>query len=62
MSKNRAGKEIAQLTCARLAVMPDTKLWPFIQIASEISSVIKIFLQNVPKNKLGKQWKAIKEA
>ena len=55
-AKKRAGKEIAHLTYARLAVTPDTKPWPFVAIANEITSVMKIFLQNVPKEKLGSQW------
>ena len=56
-SKRRAGKEVAHLTYARLDVTPETKPWAFIQIANEISSIINIFLQHVPKSKLGSQWK-----
>lgn len=59
LSKKRAGKEVADLTYARLDVTPETKPWPFVQIANEISSVIKIFLRYVPKSKLGKQWESI---
>jgi hypothetical protein len=39
-AKKRAGKEIAHLTYARLAVTPDTKPWAFAAIANEITSVM----------------------
>jgi hypothetical protein len=58
-AKHRAGKEVAHLTYARLDVTPETKPWPFVQIANEISLVINTFLENVPKNKLGSQWKPL---
>lgn len=61
-AKRRAGKEVAHLTYARLDVTPETKPWPIIQIANEISAVINVFLENVPKSKLGKQWKRTSEA
>lgn len=60
-AKRRAGKEVAHLTYARLDVTPETKPWPFIQIADEISAVINTFLENVPKNKLGSRWKPLIE-
>ncbi len=56
-SKRRAGKEVAHLTYARLDVTPETKPWAFIQIANELSAIINMFLQHVPKSKLGSQWK-----
>ncbi len=56
-AKKRVGKEIAHLTYARLEVTPDTKPWPFVSIANEVSSVMQVFLTNVPKEKLGSQWK-----
>jgi len=56
-AKRRAGKEVAHLTYARLDVTPATKPWPFVQIADEITSVVNIFLQNVPKEELGSHWK-----
>ena len=56
-AKKRVGKEIAHLTYARLEVTPDTKPWPFVSIANEVSSVMQVFLKNVPKEKLGSQWK-----
>ena len=55
-AKRRAGKEVAHLTYARLDVTPETKPWLFVQIANEISTVIKVFIENVPKSKLGKRW------
>ena len=55
-SKRRAGKEVAHLTYARLDVTPETKPWAFIQIANELSAIINIFLQHVPKSKFGSQW------
>lgn len=59
-AKRRAGKEIAHLTYARLNVTPETKPWSFVQIANEISTVMSVFLQNVPKDKMGSQWKTNK--
>lgn len=59
-TKRRAGKEVAHLTYARLDVTPETKPWPFVQIANEISVVIKVFLENVQKTNLGKRWKTTK--
>mgnify|MGYP005836300855 CR=1 FL=1 len=55
-AKRRAGKEVAPLTYARLKVKPETKPWPFVDIAKEIESVLNTFLKKVPKSKLGKQW------
>lgn len=49
LSKKSAGKEVANLTYARLAVTPETKPWPFVQISNEISSVINVFLQKYQK-------------
>lgn len=60
-AKRRAGKEVAHLTYARLDVTPETKPWPFVQITNEISTVIKTFIENVPKNKLGSQWQPLGE-
>jgi hypothetical protein len=59
-AKRRAGKEVAHLTYARLDVTPETKSWPFVQITNEVSTVINAFFQNVPKDKLGSQWKTNK--
>ena len=56
-AKRRAGKEVAHLTYARLDVTPETKPWRFIEIANEIMAVMDIFLKNLPKEKLGSEWK-----
>jgi hypothetical protein len=55
-AKRRAGKEVAHLTYARLDVTPETKPWRFVDIANEIAAILNIFLENVPKSNLGKQW------
>ena len=60
-AKRRAGKEVAHLTYARLDVTPEIKPWRFVQIANEILTVINTFLENVPKSKLGSQWKTLIE-
>lgn len=39
----RAHKEIAHLTYARQDVTPETKPWPFAQIANEIGSLMQLF-------------------
>lgn len=52
LAKRRAGKEVAHLTYARLEVTPETKPWPFVEIANEIAAVINIFFEHVPKSKL----------
>ncbi len=57
IAKSRAGKEIAHLTYSRLAVTTDKKPWHFIEIANEVNSVMKVFLNNVPKEKLGSHWR-----
>ena len=56
-AKYRAGKEVVHLTYARLAVIPDTKPWPFVALANEVTSVMEVFLKKVPKEKLGSQWR-----
>jgi hypothetical protein len=61
-AKRRAGKEVAHLTYARLDVTPETKPWRFVDIANEIAAVLNIFLENVPKSKLGRQWERISVA
>jgi len=61
-TKHRAGKEVAHLTYARLDVTPETKPWRFVEIANEISAVINLFIEHVPKSKLGQRWKTINKA
>jgi hypothetical protein len=57
-ARDRAGKEMAHLTYARLDVMPEAKPWPFVELTNEISGVLHVFLQNVDRNKLGDEWRA----
>jgi hypothetical protein len=57
-ARNRAGKEMAHLTYARLEVTPEAKPWPFVELTSEISEVLGIFLKNVDQNTLGDEWRA----
>jgi hypothetical protein len=56
-ARDRAGKEMAHLTYARLDVTPEAKPWPFVELTSEISDVLGVFLQNVDQNKLGDEWR-----
>jgi len=56
VAKIRAHKEVAHLTYARLDVTPETKGWAFIDIAKEMQSLMNLFLQNAPKNRLGSVW------
>ena len=51
-AKRRAGKELAHLTYARLAVTPETKPWPFMQIAREVVILIKVFIGHVSLDNL----------
>lgn len=55
-AKNRVGKELAHLTYGRLKVTPEDKPWPFMEIASDISSAMDVFLKHVPKEKLDDLW------
>lgn len=57
LARERAGKEVAHLTYERLNVTPDTKPWPFLEIAQDISKAFGIFLQQVPKEKLDNKWR-----
>ncbi len=52
------GKEVAHLTYSRQLVTPETKQWPFIQIAAEVTSVLNLFLSLVPHHVLGGRWLA----
>jgi hypothetical protein len=55
-ARDRAGKEMAHLTYARLDVTPEAKLWPFVELTNEISEILNIFFQNVDRSKLGDEW------
>ncbi|MEZ5553820.1 MAG: hypothetical protein R3E82_23290 [Pseudomonadales bacterium] len=56
-AKKRAGKEIAHLTYARLAVTPETKPWNFVSISDEVNAAMNAFLSNVSPIKLSDGWK-----
>jgi len=55
-AKRRSNKELAHLTYERLKVTLETKTWPFTEIKDEIKSVIEVFLEHVPKHRLGSLW------
>jgi hypothetical protein len=52
----RVGKEVAHLTYARLQVSPDLRGWAFLEIANEISKIMKAFICGVPKDRLSEKW------
>lgn len=54
--KKRVGKEVAHLTYSRLKVTPDTKSWPFVDIAKDMIKVFDKFLEKVPKDLLHNSW------
>ena len=56
LAKKRAGKEIAHLTYARLAVTPENKSWQFIEVTAEVQKVMEVFLKHVAPEKLGTDW------
>ncbi len=57
-AQSRAGKEVAHLTYERLKVTAETKPWPFVEIATEVNRVMKIFLQHADQSKLSEAWTA----
>jgi hypothetical protein len=57
----RAGKEVAYLTYERLKVTAETKPWRFVEIATEVNRVMKIFLQHADQSKLSETWAAATE-
>ena len=57
LARKRAGKEVAHLTYGRLNVTPDTKPWPFLEIAQDVSKVLSVFLRHVPEEKLDDKWR-----
>jgi hypothetical protein len=57
MVDGRVGKEVAHLTYARLAVTPEQKLWPFIEIARDMARVVIEFDRLAPVLRLGSQWR-----
>ena len=56
----RVGKEVAHLTYARQDVTPETKPWPFIEIANEVNAVFAQFLHIVSLALLGSRWDGYK--
>ena len=56
----RVGKEVAHLTYARQEVTPETKPWPFIEIANEVNAGFSKFLSLVSPHLLGPRWDGYK--
>ena len=52
----RVGKEVAHLTIARHKVTPESKQWPFIEIANNVNPVFTKFIEMVPTEKLDPVW------
>jgi hypothetical protein len=55
-ARDRADKEMAHLTYSRLKVTSAEKGWPYIKIANEVRKAIRVFIDNVPKEKLSTDW------
>ena len=55
-ARDRADKEMAHLTYSRLKVTLAEKGWPYVKIANDAWEAIKVFINNVPKEKLGSDW------
>ena len=55
-ARDRADKEMAHLLYSRLKVTEAEKVWHFVKIGNEAGKVVKIFIDNVPKEKLGPEW------
>jgi len=60
-AQSRAGKEVAHLTYQRLTVTEETKGWRFVEIATEINRVMKIFQQHADQSKLSETWSAFRQ-
>ena len=54
----RVGREIAHLTYNRQEGTPEAKKWPIPEIARAIHSVVRLFLQTVPRDRLGGRWES----
>lgn len=52
----RVGKEVAHLTYARQGVTPEAKSWPVQAILADFETVLRAFIELVPKNLLGVRW------
>ena len=53
-AKERAGKEVARLTCARLAVAAGDKQWPFLRMAEAALACFQAFVDRVDPEKVGR--------
>jgi len=56
----RVAKEVAHLTYARQKVTAQTKPWPFIEIANDVSKVFFGFISLVPDEMVGPRWEGQK--
>jgi hypothetical protein len=56
MISRRLAKGVAHLPYARQDVTPETKPWPFVEIANEVNEVFSKFLSAVPNEILGPIW------
>ena len=56
-ARRRVNKEMAHLTYTRLSVGGEAKGWDVPLLASEIERVLKVFIELVPKDRLGESWK-----
>lgn len=52
-ARQRAGKEVAHLTYARLNVKPDDKRWPYIEMANAVLTAFHVFVNNAPASRIG---------
>jgi hypothetical protein len=65
-ARNRADKELARLIHKRLASRRPVEAsvrrrWDFIYIGNEAKKAIRVFLDNVPKDRLGPKWQLFLE-
>lgn len=56
-ARDRADKEMVHLTYDRLKVSKEEKGWQFVKIGNEAGRAVKVFIDNVPKDKLGSDWR-----
>ena len=59
-AQSRAGKEVAHLTYDRLKFTAETRAWRFVEIATEVHRVMKIFLQHADQSTLSETWAAFR--
>jgi len=58
LARQRAGKETAHLTYARLAVTSQDKHWPFVTLANDIKAAFDVFVPRVPEGNLHACWRS----